>query len=132
MSERLRHKLMKSDLCWFWLRGQDLNLRPSGYEPDELPGCSTPRHHIGVCRPGSPVFLIVRPRKLCFLRSGALWFVRPRRLCLLRSDGALLHPSSPLIAGVCFGQDLVLFWNDEGRLRGPAAVLAGRNCKEKI
>jgi hypothetical protein len=26
------------------LRGQDLNLRPSGYEPDELPGCSTPRH----------------------------------------------------------------------------------------
>src|SRR5579883_1883636 len=27
------------------LRGQDLNLRPSGYEPDELPGCSTPRQN---------------------------------------------------------------------------------------
>ena len=28
------------------LRGQDLNLRPSGYEPDELPDCSTPRYEV--------------------------------------------------------------------------------------
>ena len=27
----------------FWLRGLDLNQGPSGYEPDELPDCSTPR-----------------------------------------------------------------------------------------
>ena len=26
-----------------WLRRADSNHRPSGYEPDELPDCSTPR-----------------------------------------------------------------------------------------
>ena len=26
-----------------WLRGGDLNPRPLGYEPNELPDCSTPR-----------------------------------------------------------------------------------------
>jgi hypothetical protein len=29
-------------LLIFWLRGLDLNQRPLGYEPNELPGCSTP------------------------------------------------------------------------------------------
>ena len=32
--------------CSFWLRGVDLNHRPLGYEPNELPSCSTP--HRGV------------------------------------------------------------------------------------
>ncbi|VXB97162.1 hypothetical protein PLANTIT3_60745 [Plantibacter sp. T3] len=26
------------------MQGQDLNLRPLGYEPSELPNCSTLRH----------------------------------------------------------------------------------------
>ena len=42
--------VIKGDLEDRWLRGLDLNQRPSGYEPDELPDCSTPRHLSGVNR----------------------------------------------------------------------------------
>ena len=31
------------------LRGKDLNQRPPGYEPDELPDCSTPRYIKLIC-----------------------------------------------------------------------------------
>src|SRR5690349_22757476 len=40
-----------------WLRGVDLNHRPLGYEPNELPGCSTPR-------PNDPFNLSVRPKSV--------------------------------------------------------------------
>ena len=36
-------KALRNPQSLHWLRGLDLNQRPSGYEPDELPGCSTPR-----------------------------------------------------------------------------------------
>ena len=35
--------LSPAERAVIWLRGRDLNPRPSGYEPDELPDCSTPR-----------------------------------------------------------------------------------------
>ena len=34
--------------CIIWLRGLDLNQRPLGYEPNELPSCSTPRQNVSV------------------------------------------------------------------------------------
>ena len=40
--ERIHCKLLRGK-GEGWLRGKDLNLRPLGYEPNELPGCSTPR-----------------------------------------------------------------------------------------
>ena len=45
-------KFKKIQPAW-WLRGPDLNQRPSGYEPDELPDCSTPRYLLFLLFSGS-------------------------------------------------------------------------------
>ena len=41
-----------------WLRELDLNQRPSGYEPDELPNCSIPRYFTAIL-PLSPECLFI-------------------------------------------------------------------------
>src|SRR5260370_17267052 len=73
-----------------WLRGRDLNPRPSGYEPDELPGCSTPRffketHNAFSSTPTQPFFgeiLATRRRRTKFEASK-------------QSQHAILNPRSP-------------------------------------
>jgi hypothetical protein len=56
--------MLRLDRNHRWLRESDLNQRPSGYEPDELPGCSIPRHSAG-CFTQRKVFY-----EECFGRPG--------------------------------------------------------------
>src|SRR3546814_1886543 len=45
-----------------WLREPDLNRRPSGYEPDELPDCSIPRLCGGILQANAGVSTVKRSR----------------------------------------------------------------------
>ena len=59
----LRRSVAIGELFGRWLRGLDLNQRPSGYEPDELPDCSTPR------------YLLLRLKRRC--RHLSAWLPSP-------------------------------------------------------
>src|SRR4029078_4540823 len=60
-----------------WLRGEDLTLRPLGYEPNELPGCSTPRQEkisVALCPAlfnASPAEKIARRRPDQWMRTSS-------------------------------------------------------------
>jgi hypothetical protein len=45
-TNRKQRHLSNAAFYRIWWRRLDLNQRPSGYEPDELPGCSTPRRFL--------------------------------------------------------------------------------------
>ena len=45
----LTTKIKTALRLFLWLRELDLNQRPSGYEPDELPSCSIPRYVYIIC-----------------------------------------------------------------------------------
>ena len=44
ISKRKNAVIVANTALLSWLRGRDLNPRPLGYEPNELPDCSTPRY----------------------------------------------------------------------------------------
>ena len=85
-----------------WVQGLDLNQRPSGYEPDELPGCSTLQcGELPTCEPvanlSTAFSQIVRRRAHLPIDGGASdWAGRP---CAWRASTGKTKPSPEATAG---------------------------------
>ena len=74
-----------------WLRGVDLNHRPLGYEPNELPDCSTPHIHPSVPIHAGQISVTIFP----FLPTCTInmWLAS---LCRWRSRSLPFYPLRPL------------------------------------
>lgn len=76
------------------LRGQDSNLRPRGYEPRELPGCSTPRYgtspEVMRCR----ILKEIAPTSRGVERFATKIFIR-LNLATIRNDSGTLGENNP-------------------------------------
>ena len=76
--KKMHGNSIKITVHW-WLRRRDLNPRPSGYEPDELPDCSTPRYPCSL----KLIYNTTRCRASQYPR---------RRFCPIKTAGALPPP----------------------------------------
>ena len=92
-----------------------MNLRPSGYEPDELPGCSTPRHPVFAVRQNTVVFAV--GKSLCDEPFAVRRLLRAHCLCNLSRVRVAPEARRVGFAGVpywfrafdCFREDCVAF-----------------------
>ena len=82
-----------------WLRGLDLNQRPLGYEPNELPGCSTPHSHFNNTLRGGQTRVLLLPQSAAGQYSAfALVAASVTLLAILSRQRGMLRMSQLYVA----------------------------------